>query len=251
MIINQRERVPHMLRQIADENAEILKKNSYPGRGIVLGVTRNGEKLVQIYWIMGRSDNSRNRIFVEEQGFVRTKAYDDSKLIDPSLIIYYPIKTFDQYHIISNGDQTDTVYDYLKTGRNFEDALMTREFEPDAPNFTPRITGMMELNGKNIYSLAILKSQEGDSNTCIRNFFNIEKPILGLGHCIHTYEKDGEPLPSFKGEPYLMPIQDSADEALAAYWELLNTDNRISLLVKTIEIKTGNVEIKIKNRYTK
>lgn len=238
-----------MLRQIAEKNAEKLNKNAYPGRGIILGVTQNGDKLVQIYWIMGRSENSRNRVFVEENGFVRTKAFDESKLSDPSLIIYYPLKAFGQYHIISNGDQTDTVYDYLKTGSSFEEALMTRKFEPDAPNFTPRITGLMEMDGKNIYSLAILKTQAGDPKTCVRNFFNVEKPILGLGHCIHTYERDGEPLPSFSGEPYLMPIPDSAEETLVKYWELLNPDNRISILVKTIEIKTGNIEIKIKNHH--
>ncbi len=234
----------------ARRNAENLKRNTYPGRGIVLGVTPNGEKLVQIYWIMGRSENSRNRIFIEENGFVRTKAFDESKLSDPSLIIYYPLKAFGPFHIISNGDQTDTVYDYLSTGSSFEEALMTREFEPDAPNFTPRITGIMQLDGKNIYSLALLKTQGGDPNTCVRSFFHYEKTIPGQGHCIHTYEKDGEVLPSFSGEPYLMPIPDSAEEALSAYWELLNPDNRISLLVKTIEIKTGNVEIKIKNHHT-
>lgn len=239
-----------MLIAPAGKNAENLKRNAYPGRGIVLGVTPNGEKLVQIYWIMGRSENSRNRIFVEENGFVRTKAFDESKLSDPSLIIYYPLKAFGQYHIISNGDQTDTVYDYLSTGSSFEEALMTRVFEPDAPNFTPRITGIMQLDGKNIYSLAILKTQGGDPNTCVRHFFHVEKPMPGLGHCIHTYEGDGDILPSFNGEPYLMPIPDSAEEAVSNYWELLNPDNRISLLVKTIEIKTGNIEIKIKNRHT-
>jgi IMP cyclohydrolase len=240
-----------MLIDIAKKNAENLKKNSYPGRGIVLGVIPSGEKFIQIYWIMGRSENSRNRIFVEENGFVRTKAYDESKLKDPSLIIYYPLKVFNRYHIISNGDQTDTVYDALKSGAGFEAGLMTREFEPDAPNFTPRITGLIELGGKNAYSLAILKSLEGYNGSCVRNFFHVEKPVPGIGHCIHTYEKDGEPLPSFKGEPYVMPIPESAGEALAAYWELLNPENRISLLVKTIDIKTGEVEIKIKNRHIK
>ncbi len=239
-----------MLIKTANKNAEHLKKNAYPGRGIVLGVTPNGEKLVQIYWIMGRSENSRNRVFVEETGFVRTKAFDESKLSDPSLIIYYPLKTLGCYHIISNGDQTDTVYDYLNKGSSFEEALMTREFEPDAPNFTPRITGLMALDGKNAYSLAILKTQGGDPRTCVRHFFHVEKPLPGLGHCIHTYSGDGEILPSFDGEPYLMPIPNSAEEALSTYWELLNPDNRISLLVKTIDIRTGNVEIKIKNPHS-
>lgn len=235
--------------QIAEKNSENLKKNEYPGRGIVLGVTAKGEKLVQIYWIMGRSKNSRNRVFVQENDFVRTKAYDESKVKDPSLIIYYPLKVIGKYHIISNGDQTDTVYDYLHAGARFEEALMSREFEPDAPNFTPRITGIMELDGKNIYSLSILKSQEGNPDKCVRNFFHFEKPIYGAGHCIHTYESDGDPLPSFNGEPYLMPVPDCIDETLSLYWEILNPENRISLLVKTIEIKTGNVDIKIKNKH--
>jgi hypothetical protein len=240
-----------MLRQTAEKNAENLKKNVYPGRGIVLGVTPDGQKLVQVYWIMGRSENSRNRIFVEENGFVRTKAFDESKLTDPSLIIYYPLKAFGKYHIISNGDQTDTVYDYLKTGVSFEEALSTREFEPDAPNYTPRITGMMELGGKHAYALSILKTLDNNPETCVRYFYNYEKPINGFGHCIHTYAGDGEVLPSFTGEPYPMPIPDSIDAALEYYWELLNPENRVSLLVKTIDIKTGQVDIKIKNRHTK
>lgn len=240
-----------MLRHTAQKNVENLKKNAYPGRGIVLGVTQDGQRLVQVYWIMGRSENSRNRVFVEENGFVRTKAFDESKLTDPSLIIYYPLKAFGQYHILSNGDQTETVYDSLQTGGTFEEALATRTFEPDAPNFTPRITGLMALDGKNIYTLSILKTEEGNPETCVRNFFHYEKPLKGLGHCIHTYSGDGEVLPSFSGEPYLMPIPDSIDEALELYWDLLNEENRVSLLVKTIEMKTGAVEIKIKNRHMK
>ncbi|NLM72686.1 MAG: inosine monophosphate cyclohydrolase [Clostridiaceae bacterium] len=239
-----------MLREIADKNAKRLKENAYPGRGIVIGKTPDGSKLVQIYWIMGRSANSRNRIFVRENDFVRTKAFDESKITDPSLIIYYPLKVFDKYHIISNGDQTDTVFDTLKAGGTFEEALMTREFEPDAPNFTPRITGIIELNGKNDYSLSIIKTQNNNPEICIRNFYHYEKSIPGLGHCIHTYAMDGEVLPSFEGEPYLMPIYDSIDENVEKYWNMLNQENIISLLVKTIEISTGDVEIKIKNRHT-
>ncbi|NLU52965.1 MAG: inosine monophosphate cyclohydrolase [Clostridiaceae bacterium] len=239
-----------MFSQIAGKNAERLKANPYPGRGIVLGAASDGKKLIQIYWIMGRSENSRNRVFVRDDDFVRTKAYDESKLTDPSLIIYYPLKAIGNYHIISNGDQTDTVYDFLKSGSSFEEALMSRTFEPDAPNYTPRITGIIELNGRNIYSLAIVKTQLGNPETCVRNFFHYEKPIPGVGHCIHTYAGDGNPLPSFEGEPYLMPVPDSAQEALDMYWDLLNPDNRISLLVKTIDIKTGQVEILIKNRHS-
>lgn len=239
-----------MLSQIAAENAEKLKANPYPGRGIVIGATPDGKKLVQIYWIMGRSENSRNRVFVRENDFVRTKAYDETKLTDPSLIIYYPLKTFEKCHIISNGDQTDTVYDYLKSGSGFEEALMTRTFEPDAPNFTPRITGIIELEGKNAYSLAIVKTQGGDPEICVRSFFHYEKAIPGFGHCIHTYSEDGDPLPSFEGEPYLMPVPDSALKAVDMYWALLNPFNRISLLVKTIDLETGSIEILIKNRHS-
>lgn len=238
-----------MLKRIAQSNVTRIKNNSYPGRGIVLGLSEDGTKLFQIYWIMGRSENSRNRVFIEENGFVRTQAYDESKLIDPSLIIYYPLKSIGKYHIISNGDQTDTVFDYLSSGKTFESALMTRSFEPDSPNYTPRITGIMELGGKNAYSLAILKTQDGQPNTCVRNFYNYEKPIKGIGHCIHTYECDGEVLPSFMGEPYLMPIPNGAEFALATYWDILNQENIISLLVKTIDIKTGNVEITIRNKH--
>lgn len=238
-----------MLKKIAQDNVEKLKNNVYPGRGMVLGLSEDGTKLFQIYWIMGRSENSRNRVFVEENGFVRTRANDESKVTDPSLIIYYPVKSIGNCHIVSNGDQTDTVFDYISSGKSVEAALMTRSFEPDAPNYTPRITGIMELGGRNAYSISILKTFEGRADTCIRNFYNYEKPIKGFGHCIHTYECDGDVLPSFKGEPYLMPVQDSADSALAFYWDILNQDNIISLLVKTIDIKTGKVEIKIKNKH--
>ncbi|MGI6086152.1 MAG: IMP cyclohydrolase [Acetivibrionales bacterium] len=238
-----------MLKQIAQKNIEKLKNNSYPGRGIVLGLSEDGTKLFQVYWIMGRSENSRNRVFVEENGFVRTRAYDESKLIDPSLIIYYPLKSIEKYHIVSNGDQTDTVYDYIRSGKTFEAALMTRSFEPDSPNYTPRITGIIELGGKNPYTMSILKTQGGEPDTCVRNFYYYEKPIKGLGHCIHTYESDGEVLPSFMGEPYPVPIPNSAEAALNIYWELLNQDNRISLLVKTIDLKTEKIEIKIINRH--
>jgi IMP cyclohydrolase len=238
-----------MLKKIADTNLDKLKKNKYPGRGIVLGMDENQERLVQIYWIMGRSQNSRNRIFVQENNYVRTKAYDENKLSDPSLIIYYPIKSFGKYHIVSNGDQTDTVFDYLKRGLTFEDALGTREFEPDAPNYTPRITGLMTIGGKYAYSLSIIKTQNGNPDVCVRNIFNIEKALPGLGHCIHTYDGDGDILPSFTGEPYLLPIPSSQDEILEKYWDLLDPENRISILVKTIDIQTGEVQIKIKNRH--
>ncbi|HHW23517.1 MAG TPA: inosine monophosphate cyclohydrolase [Clostridiaceae bacterium] len=238
-----------MLSQIAAENAKKLAGNKYPGRGIVLGASEDRKKYFQIYWIMGRSENSRNRVFVEENGFVRTKAYDESKLTDPSLIIYYPLKYFENFHIISNGDQTDTVYEYLKSGKRFEDALMTRTFEPDEPNYTPRITGLTEPGGKNAYCLSILKTQNNDPATCIRNFYYYENPVQGIGHCIHTYDGDGKVLPPFSGEPYVVPIPGSIDEVLEYYWELLDPENRISILVKTIDTETGKTDIRIKNRH--
>lgn len=236
-----------MYKQVAQKNTDRLKDNSYPGRGIVLGLSSDQTKLIQVYWIMGRSENSRNRIFIEENGFVRTKAFDESKLKDPSLIIYYPLKTIGKYHIISNGDQTDTVYDALKEEKSFESALMSRTFEPDSPNFTPRITGFMELEGDNAYSLAIIKTQNGNPETCIRNFYYYERAIPGFGHCIHTYDKDGAVLPSFSGEPYIMPILNSIEENIDFYWSILNSDNKISLLVKSIEINTGKSDIIVKN----
>lgn len=237
-----------MFGEIADSNARKLAQNEYPGRGIVQGLTPDGSRLVQIYWIMGRSANSRNRVFVEEDGFVRTRAFDESKVTDPSLIIYYPVKFFDRFHIVSNGDQTDTVYEFLRSGKTFEEALMTRTFEPDPPNYTPRITGLIELNGNNAYSLSIIKTQSGDPDICVRNFYHYENAIPGFGHCIHTYRENADVLPSFEGEPYLMPVYDSLELNLEKYWSWLNSENIISLLVKTIDIRTGRTEIKIKNK---
>lgn len=238
-----------MFKDIAEKNATNLRKNAYPGRGIVIGVTEDGLKFAQIYWIMGRSENSRNRIFIEESGYVTTKAFDESKVVDPSLIIYYPIKDYAQIHIVSNGDQTETVLDYIKTGGGFTKALLTREFEPDPPNFTPRITGIFDFNSQNAYTLAILKSQNGSGDYCTRNFYHYEKVIPGYGHCIHTYQGDGNPLPSFCGDPYLMPVPDDADKACQAYWPLLNKENRVSLLAKYIDLKTGEFEISIINKH--
>jgi IMP cyclohydrolase len=238
-----------MFREIAERNAANLKKNVYPGRGIVIGATRDCKKLVQIYWIMGRSENSRNRVFVYDSGFVRTKAFDESKVTDPSLIIYYPIKDFAHIHIVSNGDQTETILDYIKRGKGFTKSMMTREFEPDPPNFTPRIAGIVNLNGINAYTLSILKTQDGNSDYCVRYFYQYEKPIPGYGHCIHTYMGDGNPLPSFCGEPYIMQIPDDADRACQYYWSLLNEENRVSLLAKYIDTGTGESEIKIINKH--
>jgi len=234
----------------AEQNLNGLKQNPYPGRGIVIGLTPDGKRLVQVYWIMGRSENSRNRIFVqEENGFLRTEAKDPAKLTDPSLIIYYPVKHTGGAHIVTNGDQTDTIFDALAGGGTFEQALITRTFEPDAPNYTPRISGLVDLNDKQCqYKLSILKTNAGNPEQTLRQFFHYEQGIAGYGHCIHTYSEDGNPLPSFKGEPVLVPVYDDMEQTAAAYWDRLNAENKISLLVKTINIADGQTEMKVINK---
>jgi hypothetical protein len=227
-----------------------LKQNPYPGRGIVIGLTPDGTRMVQVYWIMGRSENSRNRIFVrEENGFVRTEAKDPAKLTDPSLIIYYPVRHIGQAHIVTNGDQTDTIFDALASGRTFEQALTSRTFEPDAPNYTPRISGVIDLEDKHCaYKLSILKTNAGNPEQTLRQFFHYEQPVPGFGHCIHTYAGDGNPLPSFEGEPFLVPLYDDIGETAQTYWDMLDADNRISLLVKTIRFDNGQTDMRIINK---
>ena len=200
---------------------------------------------------MGRSENSRNRIFVQEaNGFVRTEAADPAKLTDPSLIIYYPVKHAGASHIVTNGDQTDTIHEALEQGGTFESALRTRTFEPDAPNLTPRISGIVELgDAKAAYKLSILKSAMNDESFAQRQFFEYEQPIAGFGHLIHTYVGDGDPLPSFAGEPKLVPLFDDAEATLNYYWDLLDEDNRISLLVKTIPLDGGAPQVAIRNKH--
>lgn len=239
-----------MLKQIMNKNYEELKRNIYPGRGIIIGLSPNSKKLVQVYWIMGRSDNSRNRIFEVDNGFVRTRAYDESKMTDPSLIIYYPAKHYEGRHIITNGDQTDTIMNALASGGSFEDALNTRFYEPDGPNFTPRISGIAGTKGDQYcYKLSIVKSYNNTEASCLRQYFHYEKGIPGTGHCIHTYTTDGNPLPSFSGEPYEMELFDDIGKTADYYWDALNTDNRISLLVKFIRIEDGSFETRIINRF--
>lgn len=235
---------------IAETNASRLQDNAYPGRGIVIGLTPDGTRYVQVYWIMGRSENSRNRVFIqEENGFVRTEAKDPAKLTDPSLIIYYPVRHREQAHIVTNGDQTDTIFEHLSTGSGFEQALTTRTWEPDAPNYTPRISGLVDLADANCaYKLSILKTNNGDPSQTMRHFFHYEQGIAGFGHCIHTYAGDGNPLPSFQGEPVLMPLFDDADQTASFYWERLNEENKISLLVKTIDKSTGEASLRILNK---
>ena len=229
--------------------AQELQENAYPGRGIVLGRSEDGTKAVAAYFIMGRSENSRNRIFVEEGEGIRTQAYDPSKLTDPSLIIYAPVRVLGHRTIVTNGDQTDTVYEGMEKGLTFEQSLRCREFEPDAPNYTPRISGLMELeNGGYSYSLSILKSNNGDPACCNRYTFSYENCAAGEGHFIHTYLHDGNPLPSFEGEPKLVAIPDDMEKFTNMLWNNLNPENKVSLFVRYIDIATGRYETVIKNK---
>lgn len=234
----------------ADQYINSLRENAYPGRGIVIGLTPDGTRLVQVYWIMGRSENSRNRVFIqEENGFVRTEAKDPAKLTDPSLIIYYPVKHVNGAHIVTNGDQTDTIHEALQAGGSFESALATRTYEPDAPNFTPRISGFVDLeDGQFAYKLSILKSSDNTEEQTLRHTYSYEKALPGFGHCIHTYAGDGNPLPSFQGEPALVPLQNDVKQIADAYWNALNDENKISLLVKSIRLGSGETELLIVNK---
>ena len=229
--------------------AQELQENSYPGRGIVLGRSEDGTKAVAAYFIMGRSENSRNRIFVEEGEGIRTQAFDPSKLTDPSLIIYAPVRVLGHKTIVTNGDQTDTVYEGMEKGLTFEQSLRSREFEPDAPNYTPRISGVMEIeNGTYSYSLSILKSNNGDPACCNRYTFSYENCAAGEGHFIHTYMHDGNPLPSFEGEPKLAAIPNDMEKFTNMLWNNLNPENKVSLFVRYIDIATGKYETVIKNK---
>ena len=230
--------------------SELLSGNPYPGRGIMLGRTPDGRYAVCAYFIMGRSENSRNRVFVTEGEGIRTEAFDPAKLKDPSLIIYAPVRVLGNDTIVTNGDQTDTVYDGLKAGKSFEVALRSREFEPDAPNYTPRISGIMHIeNGSYGYSMSILKSNNGDPSACNRFTFEYAAPAAGEGRFIHTYMSDGDPLPSFEGEPELIEIDtDDIDKLASGIWEALNADNKVSLFVRMINIGDGSYESRIINK---
>lgn len=226
-----------------------LKNNSYPGRGIVIGKSPNGAYAVTAYFIMGRSENSRNRVFIEEGKGIRTQAFDPLKLSDPSLIIYSPVRVLGNKTIVTNGDQTDTIYELMDKQQTFEQALRTREFEPDAPNFTPRISGIMHVeNGSYNYAMSILKSNNGNPDACNRYTFAYENPVNGEGHFIHTYMQDGDPLPSFEGEPKLVGLDDDIDAFTNNVWESLNGDNKVSLFVRYINIETGEYETRIVNK---
>ena len=226
-----------------------LKSNAYPGRGITLGKSPDGKKAVAAYFIMGRSENSRNRVFVEEGEGIRTQAYDPSKLTDPSLIIYAPVRVLGNKTIVTNGDQTDTIYEGMDKQLTFEQSLRQREFEPDAPNYTPRISGIMHVeNGKYNYAMSILKSSDGDPSGCNRYTFAYENPKAGEGHFIHTYMHDGDPLPSFEGEPKRIAVPDDIEEFTKLLWNSLNEENKVSLFVRYIDIETGAHETTITNK---
>ena len=229
--------------------AKELSSNSYPGRGIVIGKSPNGKFAVTGYFIMGRSANSRNRIFVEEGEGIRTQAFDESKLEDPSLIIYAPVRVLGNKTIVTNGDQTDTIYEGMDRQQTFEQSLRTREFEPDGPNFTPRISGIMHIdNGNYNYAMSILKSNNGNDKACNRYTFAYENPVNGEAHFIHTYMQDGNPLPSFEGEPKLVDVVDDIDEYTKLLWDNLNEDNKVSLFVRYINIADGTYTTRIVNK---
>ena len=226
-----------------------LSATTYPGRGIVIGRSADGKYAVTAYFIMGRSENSRNRVFVEDGEGIRTQAFDPSKLTDPSLIIYAPVRVLGDKTIVTNGDQTDTVYEGMSKGETFEVSLRCREFEPDGPNYTPRISGVMEIkDGAFEYAMSILKSNNGDSDSCNRYTFSYANPKAGEGRFIHTYMGDGNPLPSFEGEPTWVDICGDIDEFTNLVWSNLNEDNKVSLFVRYIDIETGKYETRIINK---
>lgn len=226
-----------------------LKSNAYPGRGIVIGKSADGKSAVTAYFIMGRSENSRNRVFVEDGDGIRTEAFDPSKLTDPHLIIYAPVRVLGNKTIVTNGDQTDTIYDLMNQQLTFEQSLRTREFEDDAPNFTPRISGIIKVSDNNFnYAMSILKSADGNPDSCQRYNFAYSNPIAGVGHFIHTYMSDGNPLPSFEGEPKKVEIPNDIDEFTDGLWNALNEDNKVSLFVRFIDLETGETETRIVNK---
>ena len=232
--------------------AQELTANAYPGRGIVIGKSADGKKAVTAYWIMGRSENSRNRVFTETEDGIKTEAADPSKLTDPRLIIYSPVRVLGNKTIVTNGDQTDTIYELMDKQQTFEQALRTREYEDDAPNYTPRISGIMHVEGGTYnYAMSILKSADGNPDCCERFTFTYTNPLNGTGHFIHTYMGDGNPLPSFEGEPKLVDIPDDIDAFTEMLWTSLNEDNKVSLFVRFIDIETGVATSRIVNKYSK
>lgn len=235
-----------MIKTIAEE----LNSLAYHGRGIIIGKSADGKKAVTAYFIMGRSENSRNRVFVEEGEGIRTQAFDPSKMTDPHLIIYSPVRVLGNKTIVTNGDQTDTIYELMDKQQTFEQALRSREFEDDAPNYTPRISGIIHLDGGEMnFAMSIIKSAEGDGSSCERYTYAYSAPINGRAKFIHTYSGAGEPLPSFEGEPKTLELPDvSIDELTRLIWDNLNGDNKVSLFVRYIDIETGKYESRIVNK---
>ena len=228
---------------------EILANNSYPGRGIIVGKTKDGANAVLAYFIMGRSENSRNRVFVNDGDGIKTQAFDESKLTDPSLIIYSPVRVIGYNTIVTNGDQTDTIYKYLKKSGSSRDALRTRAFEPDAPNFTPRISAVASFEeGAFSYELSILKSAMGNAESCERFFYEYKTPLCGQGRFIHTYECDGDPIPSFCGEPRAVEIEGTIQQFADLLWSNLNEDNKVSLFVRYVDIATKEAQTILINK---
>ena len=227
---------------------QLIKDNTYVGRGIVIGKSADGKKAVTAYFIMGRSENSRNRVFIKEGNEIIIHPFDASKVEDPSLIIYAPVRQYENKLIVTNGDQTDTIYDFIKEGKTFEQALETREFEPDMPNFTPRISGMMTFeNGDFTYKMSILKSADENGTACNRYTFSYA-PLAGLGHFIHTYNHDGNPIPTFTGEPERIAIPDDIDEFTNDIWANLNENNKISLYVRYVDLESGEYDSRMINK---
>ncbi len=227
-----------------------LNSLAYHGRGIIIGKSADGKKAITAYFIMGRSENSRNRIFVEDGAGIRTQAFDESKMVDPHLIIYAPVRVLGNKTIVTNGDQTDTIYELMDRQMTFEQALRTREFEDDAPNYTPRISGIIRLeNGDMNFAMSILKSAEGDGSSCQRYTYAYSNPLPARAKFIHTYACDGNPLPSFEGEPKTLEMPDlEIDELTKLIWENLNEDNKVSLFVRYIDLKTGEYDSRIINK---
>ena len=232
--------------------ATILKENGYVGRGVLMGRSPSGKKAAMVYFIMGRSENSQNRVFIEKGEELIIHPFDESKVEDPSLIIYAPVRVSGANTIVTNGDQTDTIYDFLAAGKSFEAALRTRCFEPDAPNFTSRISGMMTLSDSGCaYKLSILKSADAAGSACLRQTFEYAEPLPGVGHFIHTYQTDGNPLPAFAGEPEQVALPETAEELADLLWSNLDARYKISLFVRYIDIETGAAETRVVNRHQK
>ena len=233
----------------AQSFAEAAKGNSYPGRGIIAGESEDGKNAVIAYFIMGRSSNSRNRVFKVDGGSVITEAFDASKVEDPSLIIYTAVRSYENYLIVTNGDQTDTVYEGLAAGKSFHESLKSRCFEPDAPNLTPRISAALEFGGNSEfkYSMSILKSADAEGSACNRYAYDYE-PLPGIGHFIHTYERDGNPLPTFKGEPRRIRVPNDIEEFAGEIWNALDEENKISLYVRYTDLESGIYEERLTNK---